>query len=203
MPSSRPTVAGQLGSGGSSAEAAPLPLMSIVGAVKIGAALLPNQCVGRMLALGAYCNVVDARASLPTPLALKGAMAKWGPANSNTAGQQAVASAQNALRGAPVLVNDAPVGSTGSSGDTSGAPAGDHNAGAGQGGTESDTELEDTELEDGEFVIDALVDRRVDADGAVSYLVRWYGYAPSEDTWEPSQQLPADLVAAYDASVDA
>ena len=44
-----------------------------------------------------------------------------------------------------------------------------------------------------------LVEHGVDDDGKVLYKVRWYGYAPSADTWEPTEALPHNLLSRYHA----
>lgn len=39
------------------------------------------------------------------------------------------------------------------------------------------------------YVIEKLIDCRVTRSGRVEYLVRWQNYPPSEDTWEPKEEL--------------
>lgn len=57
---------------------------------------------------------------------------------------------------------------------------------------------ESGEVDTHEYVIDALVDHKQDSDNdCVLFRVRWYGYASSQDTWEPAHALPAGLVARY------
>jgi Chromo (CHRromatin Organisation MOdifier) domain len=49
-----------------------------------------------------------------------------------------------------------------------------------------------------EYVVDKIVDA-VDSfgDGSLVYRVRWLGYDPSEDTWEPEEHLPAHFIRRY------
>ncbi len=48
-----------------------------------------------------------------------------------------------------------------------------------------------------EYAVDRLVSHGCQDDGSLVYRVRWYGYAPNQDTGEPAQQLPAELVRRY------
>ena len=45
--------------------------------------------------------------------------------------------------------------------------------------------------------IEKLVGAGLDDDGQELYRVRWVGYPPSADTWEPTNNLPRELVRAY------
>ena len=47
-----------------------------------------------------------------------------------------------------------------------------------------------------EYAIDRIVTHRPDKDG-MYYRVRWYGYGPEEDTWEPEHHIPANFVTRY------
>ena len=47
------------------------------------------------------------------------------------------------------------------------------------------------------YEVEALVDAGVADDGTVLYRVRWKGYPPDQDTWEPSSSLPRELIRAY------
>ena len=47
------------------------------------------------------------------------------------------------------------------------------------------------------FEIEKLVGAGLDDDGQELYRVRWTGYPPSADTWEPVDNLPRELVRAY------
>lgn len=53
----------------------------------------------------------------------------------------------------------------------------------------------ETVLED-EYVLDHIVDHG-DVEGQTRYRVRWYGYDPSEDTWEPIHHLPRSRIVLY------
>lgn len=56
----------------------------------------------------------------------------------------------------------------------------------------------DTPLEEEEFLIDSLVDCRIQR-GYPYYKVRWTGYGPEHDSWEPIWELPEHTVRTYDA----
>ena len=42
-----------------------------------------------------------------------------------------------------------------------------------------------------------VVDRIVDYDPERGFLVRWFGYSPEDDNWEPSEHLPRNLVVQF------
>ncbi|PXF40453.1 hypothetical protein BWQ96_09829 [Gracilariopsis chorda] len=48
-----------------------------------------------------------------------------------------------------------------------------------------------------ESAIDRVVNAGIDDDGVVKYRVRWYGYKPSEDTWEPRENIPEKFVLRF------
>ena len=50
------------------------------------------------------------------------------------------------------------------------------------------------EASDTEYEVERLVGRR-HADG--HFLVKWIGYSISDNTWEPPDKLPPDMVAAW------
>ena len=50
---------------------------------------------------------------------------------------------------------------------------------------------------DQEYEIGGIVDAGVDEDGREVYRVRWAGYGPEEDTWEPAANLLKTLVREY------
>ena len=41
------------------------------------------------------------------------------------------------------------------------------------------------------------IDRMVDYDPDFGCKIRWYGYSPAEDTWEPPQNLPKNIVLQH------
>ena len=57
----------------------------------------------------------------------------------------------------------------------------------------------------GEYVVDKVVSHSVNTDtqhptaavGETTYRVRWYGYGPDEDTFEPIRHLPRNKVVSY------
>ena len=62
-------------------------------------------------------------------------------------------------------------------------------------GNDTDTSL--TGEDSPEFVIDKIVGLRKADDGSWRYKVRWYGYTPADDTWEPTHHLPGNMVRRY------
>jgi Chromo (CHRromatin Organisation MOdifier) domain len=54
-----------------------------------------------------------------------------------------------------------------------------------------------TDNDSPEFFIDKIVGLRKADDGTWSYKVRWYGYTAADDTWEPSDHLPGNMVRRY------
>ena len=48
-----------------------------------------------------------------------------------------------------------------------------------------------------EYVIDHLVSHRRDDAGTMHVRVRWFGYDPSADTWEPILHIPRELLRRY------
>ena len=47
-----------------------------------------------------------------------------------------------------------------------------------------------------EYVVDHLVAHRETRTG-IQYKVRWYGYTPADDTWEPAEDLPQAFIDRY------
>ena len=48
-----------------------------------------------------------------------------------------------------------------------------------------------------EFMIDRLTAEGIDDTGTPVFRVRWKGYSPRDDTWEPEASLPAPIVARF------
>jgi hypothetical protein len=48
-----------------------------------------------------------------------------------------------------------------------------------------------------EYVVDRVVDAQMNDKGRVLYQVRWFGYNPSEDTWEDKLDLPIHFIRRY------
>lgn len=44
------------------------------------------------------------------------------------------------------------------------------------------------------YDVECLMKRRTAENGNVSFLVRWEGYGPEDDTWEEEDDLPIALV---------
>ena len=47
-----------------------------------------------------------------------------------------------------------------------------------------------------EYEIERLLDAGAAEDGSILFRVRWKGYGPQDDTWEPEQNLPREMVRA-------
>ena len=60
--------------------------------------------------------------------------------------------------------------------------------------------VENKQTED-TFEVESIVGRKIAANGKVKYLVKWVGYASSENTWEPKVNLMStlDMVEEYDS----
>ena len=48
-----------------------------------------------------------------------------------------------------------------------------------------------------EYVVERIVDAQSDDAGQPLYRVRWMGYTPEEDTWEPEGNLPSHFIRRY------
>jgi Chromo (CHRromatin Organisation MOdifier) domain len=48
-----------------------------------------------------------------------------------------------------------------------------------------------------EYVIERIVDAQSDDVGQPLYRVRWMGYSPEEDTWEPTGNVPSHFIRRY------
>ena len=47
-----------------------------------------------------------------------------------------------------------------------------------------------------EYEIEDLIAAGVDDNGSILFRVRWKGYGPKDDTWEPESSLPRKMVRA-------
>jgi hypothetical protein len=52
-----------------------------------------------------------------------------------------------------------------------------------------------------EFVFERITGMKKVNDGTLRYSVRWYGYGPKDDTWEPSAHLPTAFLRRYHRKV--
>jgi len=73
--------------------------------------------------------------------------------------------------------------------------------GGGSGGSASNGS--DESESESSFVdeVDFLVDSRFAGDGSVEFLVRWSGYSPRHDTWEPEINIGLPLLQAFRAQL--
>jgi transposase InsO family protein len=58
-------------------------------------------------------------------------------------------------------------------------------------------DFEDTPDDLHEYVVDRIVSHRKDEGGIMRLRIRWFGYGPSADTWEPLIHLPVEMVRRY------
>ena len=69
----------------------------------------------------------------------------------------------------------------------------------------NNTEQQQEGRETEDFVIDKIVNHRVNRSrnheyakyGENLYPVRWYGFKPQDDTWEPTEHLPRSKILTY------
>ena len=51
----------------------------------------------------------------------------------------------------------------------------------------------------GKWQLDHIVNSKVFGPHHILYLVRWVGYAPTDDTWEPTEHVPPDVFEELEA----
>ena len=54
-----------------------------------------------------------------------------------------------------------------------------------------------TEYYSEEYAIDRIVAHAYAENGTLLYRIRWFGYGPSADTWQPTADLPRSKTTAY------
>jgi hypothetical protein len=52
-----------------------------------------------------------------------------------------------------------------------------------------------------EFLVEKIIGKRI-FKKKTQYLVRWLGYSSKDDTWEPSDNLPKELIEEYNKSLE-
>ncbi|RZC37680.1 Chromo shadow domain containing protein [Asbolus verrucosus] len=62
----------------------------------------------------------------------------------------------------------------------------------------SPSPTEDTNTE--EYVVEKIIDSRINAHGVKEYFLKWIGYDDKDNTWEPEENLDCPgLIAAFEA----
>ena len=87
---------------------------------------------------------------------------------------------------------DGTAAGTAAAADSSAADSSEHGVGQAANGTADggDDDGSDGSSDEGEvFEVEAVLERGQDDDGVVQYLVRWKGFGPDDDTWEPEEGL--------------
>ncbi|XP_061427815.1 M-phase phosphoprotein 8 isoform X1 [Lethenteron reissneri] len=74
------------------------------------------------------------------------------------------------------------------SGSSGGGGDGDNDDATAESARDVDEEGEEEEEEKGEYEVESIVDTRT-FEGEQQFRVRWRGYSPEEDTWEPKENL--------------
>uniref|UniRef100_A0A1I8AHN3 Chromo domain-containing protein n=1 Tax=Steinernema glaseri TaxID=37863 RepID=A0A1I8AHN3_9BILA len=59
-------------------------------------------------------------------------------------------------------------------------------------------ERQDSETEQ-QFIVERILNKKVDARGKVKYFLKWQGFPDSENTWEPAENLDCpELIAEFE-----
>jgi Chromo (CHRromatin Organisation MOdifier) domain len=82
--------------------------------------------------------------------------------------------------------------------------AAEENEGEGSGDV-ADDDNNNSAAEEGDeeqYVVEKIVEEMLAEDGNVWYLIRWEGYEPDKDTWEPYENIKqcTDIIASWEAS---
>ncbi|ODM89248.1 Heterochromatin protein 1 [Orchesella cincta] len=57
-------------------------------------------------------------------------------------------------------------------------------------------------LDSEEYVVEEILKKRIGADGKPEYFLKWEGYGHDENTWEPRENIDADLVCAFEKELE-
>ncbi|ODM92005.1 Heterochromatin protein 1 [Orchesella cincta] len=57
-------------------------------------------------------------------------------------------------------------------------------------------------LESEEYIVEEILRKRIGADGKPEYFLKWEGYGHDENTWEPVENINAELVSAFEKELE-
>ncbi len=136
----------------------------------------PPQSLGDALRAPTHPGVIQHQESVPGPPGILSA----------TAGLAAPTAAHAHARSAPAEAAPSSAGSA----DDEGAPP--------QAPPAAEPAVDENPLA-GEFYVNRILEEALAEDGTPLFRIRWTGYGPGSDTWEPEEYLPPGMVSRFRA----